>query len=91
LAPRFTFGLASDEESRSGGDDDNVGDEDWDDVVSGAGLGGLAPVTIRAFNSLLLCARGGHFVYLGHRAVLSCSATETSLAPFTLAFSIGCL
>ncbi|XP_015613637.1 uncharacterized protein [Oryza sativa Japonica Group] len=41
LAPQFTFGLASDEESGSGGDDDNVGDEDWDDVVSGAGLGGL--------------------------------------------------
>jgi DNA repair exonuclease SbcCD ATPase subunit len=39
-APRFAFGLASDEESRSGGDNDDVGDEDWDDVVSGAGLGG---------------------------------------------------
>jgi hypothetical protein len=36
-APRFTFRLASDEESGSGGDD---GDEDWDDVVSGAGFGG---------------------------------------------------
>jgi len=39
-APRFAFGLASDEESGSGGDDDDVGDEDWDNVVSGAGLGG---------------------------------------------------
>ncbi len=46
-APRFTSGLASDEESGSedeesgrgdGGDD--VGGEDWDDVVNGAGLGG---------------------------------------------------
>nr|AAT38096.1 unknown protein [Oryza sativa Japonica Group] len=39
-APRFTFGLASDEESGSGGDDNDVGNEDWDDVISGAGLGG---------------------------------------------------
>jgi hypothetical protein len=36
-APRFTSGLTSDEESGSGGDD---GDDDWDDIVSGAGLGG---------------------------------------------------
>ncbi len=35
--PRFTSGLASDEESRSRGNDS---DEDWDDIVSGAGLGG---------------------------------------------------
>jgi hypothetical protein len=41
LAPRFTFGLASDEESGSGDEDDDVVGEDWDDVVSGAGLGGL--------------------------------------------------
>jgi hypothetical protein len=38
-APRFTFGLASDEESGSGDGGDDVGGEDWDDVVSGAGLG----------------------------------------------------
>jgi hypothetical protein len=44
-APRFTFGLASDVESGSedGGDDaggDDADGEDWDDVVSGADLGG---------------------------------------------------
>ncbi|XP_052156396.1 uncharacterized protein LOC127774152 [Oryza glaberrima] len=39
-APRFTFGLASDEESGSGDDDDDVIGEGWDDVVSGAGLRG---------------------------------------------------
>jgi hypothetical protein len=39
-APQFNLTLASDEESGSkdGGGDD--GGEDWDDVVSGAGLGG---------------------------------------------------
>jgi len=36
-APRFTSGLTSDEENGSG--DDN-GDDDWDDIVSGAGLRG---------------------------------------------------
>ncbi|EAZ41203.1 hypothetical protein OsJ_25706 [Oryza sativa Japonica Group] len=44
-APQFTFGLASDEEngSEDGGDDaggDDADGEDWDDVVSGADLGG---------------------------------------------------
>lgn len=41
-------------------------------------------MTIRAFNSLLLCARSGHFLYLGRRAILPCFAIETSLAPFPL-------
>jgi hypothetical protein len=36
-APRFTSGLTSDEENGSGGND---GDDDWDDIVCGAGLGG---------------------------------------------------
>jgi hypothetical protein len=40
-APRFTFGLASNKESGSGDGGDDVGGEEWDDMVSGAGLDGF--------------------------------------------------